>query len=343
MLKTSPCLLIRPRHLKHESLRGYVSRVSGCNGSSPILEPALASLRATTSALDEIATLTDTLDSILESHCSLHRSEQGGYSQVVFGDGLLPTNQVWMQRRVICPLCLAKNGISQCCWELREYDVCHLHGCYMVGSCHACKRPLSWASASKNRCACGLYFTELETNAAPRARRTLCRLLANAASETLYRPDFSEKIIGAITPLNWFFLFENFIQSVLIPGFCQKYKRTASAKTVEPETLVEAIMLDEQYCRYLRQTIFLHAARDPMTMAKMLRSDITHQEMGKYFDPCLNNMVFHDVLFTLPRIGRKDGYQETYQPKKNRQPSHSAQLRRVQDFFPTDFALEEVE
>lgn len=343
MLTLTPRLLIRPPHLRYESLRGYVSRVSDCNGSSPLLKPALASLRETTSALPEIAALTGSHSSILEAHCSLKPSEDGKYSGVVFGDALLPTSQVRIQRRAICPVCLSENEISQCCWELHDYDVCHTHGCYMVGKCHACRRPLHWAYAAKDRCVCGTHFTEYETTAAPRARIARCRLLANAASETLYRPNHLVKIKGAITPLNWFFIFENFIRSVLIPGFCEEYEGTVDAKSVESETLVVEILRDEKYCRYLRQTIFLHAASDPMTLAQTLRFNITPEEMKEHFWPCLNDMIFHDVLFKLPRIRGRRGCWKTIPARKNRPPSHSAQLRGAQDFYPSDFALDEEE
>ena len=114
MMKLSHRLLIRPRHLRHESLRGYVSRVSDCNGSSPLLRPLLASLHATTSAIQEVAALTGSQPSTLEAHCSLKPSEQGKYSGVIFGDALLSASQVWMQRRMVCPVCLSENGISQC-------------------------------------------------------------------------------------------------------------------------------------------------------------------------------------------------------------------------------------
>lgn len=211
MLKLSPRLLVRPQHVEHESLRGYVSRVSDCNGSSPLLTPALTSLRATTSALEEIATLTGTQSSILEVHCSLKLSENGKYAGVVFGDTLMPISRVWMQRRMICPVCLSKNGISQCFWELSAYDVCHLHGCYMVGSCHACNRPIHWACASKDRCICGVRFTEIKKTAAPSTRINRCDWLAAATKRTLCMPNKLEKFGGVTTDLNWFFVAEKFI------------------------------------------------------------------------------------------------------------------------------------
>jgi hypothetical protein len=169
-------------------------------------------------------------------------------------------------------------------------------------------------------------------------------LLANAASKTLYRPNDLTKINGAITPLEWFFLIEKFILYVLIPGFSEKMRPTrVIVRTKALDELIMVIQYDVDYCRYLRQTIFLHAASNPMTMAQTLRSNISPEEMKAHFSPCLDDMIFHDALFTITKMRGTKKPREIIPAGKHHRPSHSAQLRRIQDFMPSDFALEEEE
>ena len=343
-MNLSPRLLIRPRHVRHESLRGYVSRVSHLNGSSPLLKPTFESLHATTTSLSEIASLTQSDPHVLGAHCSLKINEQDKSTAVIFGDALMSANQIWMQRRHLCPLCISDDGISQCYWELCEYDVCHIHRCYLVGKCHACDRPFKWECASKERCECGVQFAESKTKKAPRSRIARCRLLANAASKTLYRPSELVKINGAITPLDWFFLIEKFIIHVLIPGFSERMRPTrVVVKTNALDELIVAIQYDVDYCRYLRQTIFLHAASNPMTMAQTLRSDISPDKMKVHFWSCLDEIIFHDALFTITKMRGTKKSQEIIQAGKHHRSSHNTELRRIQDFLPSDFGLEEGE
>lgn len=255
----------------------------------------------------------------------------------------MSTSQFWMIRRLICPICISENGISKCLWELREYDVCHLHGCYMVGNCHACNRPVQWACASKDRCVCGVHLIEFEAITAPRTRKTRCRLLANAASETLYGSNRLKKIAGSATPLDWFFLFEYFIRWVLKPGFSHKYERILYSKSIDHDGLVLAILRDKKYCRYLQQVMLLQAASDPMTMTQTLRSDKNHDEMQKLFRPCLKDMVFHDILFKASSEKAIKRPTEILQSPQDRPPSHSAELRQVQDSSQINRTLDEEE
>lgn len=328
-------LLICPAHVRNESLRGYVSRVSSRNGSSPLLTPLLESLQATTVAIQEIATLTGCCDSLLKAHGSHARSRIKGHSGVMFGGGILSTAQVWLRRRMVCPICLTKNGVSTCCWELREYDVCHEHGCYLAGRCSGCDRPLHWISTSSETCSCGFRLADIKTEMASINRRSLCKLIADAMSATLTRPDQGEIVSGALTPLNWFFILGNFIRSILIPGFCQEHLESRSSLGNQTcEELLLVILKDREYCRHLRQVIFLHAAGNPMTMAQALRSGNSDQEMSEFFLPCFKDVIIHDRLMEIKAKRRKwrglalkESPKGLCRPDEHRPESHSFQLQ----------------
>lgn len=298
-------LLIRPKHVKNESLRGYVSRVSSCNGSSPLLKPMLVSLQATTNAIQEIAKLTGCNDNLLRVHGSYTQIHNDGHSGVLFGSCILPTSRVRMLRRMICPMCLSKDSVSNCCWELRDYDVCHEHGCYLVGHCTGCDQLLSWRSTSSEACSCGVRLADIKTQMASMNRALICKLIADEMSAIITQPEY-EIVSGSLTPFNLFFIVSNFVRVILIPGFCQQHlgnRHSLNHQTSEELLLV--ILKNREYYNHLRQVIFLHAVRNPMTMARALKSGISDKAIKDCFLPCLRKVVFHNHLFSSEAVMRK--------------------------------------
>lgn len=296
-LSGSTRFLIRPALGNKESLRGYVSRVSSCNGSSPLLKPLLASLRAITDAIPKIAALTSGKDSVLKKHGSQTQVREDGQSDVLFGSCFLSTNRVRMVQRMFCPICLSENGISMCCWELRSYDVCHEHGCYLVGRCSGCDRLLSWASTSSEKCSCGLRLADMKTEMASTNRRLICKLIADELSATIDRPN-KEIGSGSLTPLDLFFIVSDFVRTVLIPGFCKEHLgNMRSLSDQSSEELLLVILNDSEYCGHLRKVIFLHGVQYPIAIERALRSRISVSEMRGHFRSCLNRVTFHTELF----------------------------------------------
>jgi hypothetical protein len=326
-------LLIRPELVENESLRGYVSRLSSCNGSSPLLKPMLASLQATTGAIQEIATLTDCSASLLSEHGSLMQGRNAGNSGVLFGNSILSTDQVWMHRRTVCPRCLSRNGVSICCWELRDYDVCHEHGCYLVDRCSGCDRVLSWANTSSEVCSCGVRLADIKIPMASTNRRLICELIADAKSASRF--DQREIVSDSLTPLNWLFMVSNFVLSILIPGFFQEHmgKRHAISGQTSEELLL-VILKDSEYCDHLRQLMLLHDFRNQMKMTRALRAGIFNQELRKTFLPCLKKVTIHSHLFKIKAEMQKEKelkLQATQRfailAQKKRMESHSFQLQ----------------
>lgn len=299
-------LLVRPEHVENESLRGYVSRVSSRNGVSPQLKPMLASLQDTTEAIQEIATLTGCSESVLKEHGSLRRVHNVEHAGVLFGSCTLSSDQVWVQRRMVCPQCLANSDVSICCWELRDYDVCHEHGCYLVGRCSGCRRVLKWARTTSKECSCGVRLADIKAEMASTPRRLICKLIADAMAESIARSNQCEDTSDSLAPLNWVFIVSNFVLSILIPGFCQEHLgkiRAISHQTSEELLLV--ILKDKEYCVHLRRFIFLHTFRNQLTMARALRAGIFDNEMRDSFLHLYKKMPLHHHLFKI-----KDDVQE---------------------------------
>lgn len=293
-------LLIRPGHVENESLRGYVSRVSSCNGSSPQLKPMLASLRTTTDAIPEIATLTGCKVSILRKHGTLVQVRNTGSPGMLSANSILSADQVWLQQRMFCPVCLSENGVSSCCWEMRDYDVCHKHGCYLVDRCSGCDRVLSWTNSSWETCFCGVLLADIKPAMASTNRRSICSLIADAMSASNKRVDPREFVSDSLTPLNWLFIVSNFLLSSLIPGFCQEHlgRRHAMSKQTSEELLL-VMLKDQEYCDHLRQLLRFHDCLSQMTMTRAFRAGIFDQELRKKFLPCFENVTPHSHLFKM--------------------------------------------
>lgn len=293
-------LLIRPEHVENESLRGYVSRVSIRNGSSPILNTMLVSLQAATDAIQEIATLTGCSDSILKEHGSLTQVRNNEHTGVLFGSCILSTDQVWVHRRMVCPRCLSNNGVSICYWELRDYDVCHEHGCYLVSRCSGCDRILSWARTISGKCSCGVRLDDIKTEMASISRGLICKLIADAMAESIMRSNRRENVSDSLAPLNWLFIVSNFVLSILIPFFCQEHLgKIRAINNQTREELLLVILKDSEYYDHLRQFIFLHTFRNQMTMARALRAGIFDNEMRDSFFPHYKKISLHHHLFKI--------------------------------------------
>lgn len=293
-------LLIRPEHVKNESLRGYVSRVSSRNGSSPILNTMLLSLQATTNAIQEIATLTGCSNSILKKHGSLTQVRNNEHTGVLFGTCILSIDQVWVHRRMVCPQCLSNNGVSICYWELRDYDVCHEHGCYLVSRCSGCDRVLNWARTISGKCSCGVQLADIKTEMASINRGLICNLIADAMTKSIMGSNRRGSGSDSLAPLNWLFIVSNFVLSVLIPGFCQEHLgkiRAISNQTIEE--LLLAILKDSEYYEHLRQHIFLHTFRNQVTMTRALRAGIFNNKMRDSFLPYYKKVPLHNHFFKI--------------------------------------------
>lgn len=293
-------LLVRPQPAEHESLRGFVARAERSNGGSSLLRPFVESLQTATTGIPQIAVLTGCSEWHLKTHGSYVKTCIWGGSGVLFGTDVLSANEVWLGRRMVCPMCIVTNTrISNCCWELSEYDVCHIHSCYLVGNC-SCGRKLSWHCTSQKICPCGVLVANIETQRAPQHRGLLCELIFEAMAETLTKPGFVEVTPGTLTPLNWFLIYLNFIRLLLLPKFFLEDLRCRSAVNTEiGADLLLAILKDREYCHHLQQVILLHAAKNPTVSARTLRLASTLQATATFFRPCLRDIVIHDRLLDI--------------------------------------------
>lgn len=68
-----------------------------------------------------------------------------------------------------CPLCLDEHNEWRVEWELFFYDVCHLHGVWLVDQCTSCGSHLTWNRSHLNRCTCGATLNYEDKRTAPKS------------------------------------------------------------------------------------------------------------------------------------------------------------------------------
>lgn len=295
--------LIRPKLRGAESLRGYIARVADRNSLSPLLKTMLYSVTAPTAAIHEVCQLTGCNPVAIAARGVVACADNFRYSGVRFGSALLPLSQVRLQRRMVCPTCIGEDGVSSCCWELRLYDVCHRHGCYLVDTCSACQQPLLWQYTSSETCPCGFRLAYIDVKLAPLSRKVFCTLLADAMAKSISVHDQSQHSDPERFPtIDWMLLLISVIDHVILPHFWRKYL-TSPLMLSAPvrDELIATMLRDKLYRDHLRDTVFLQATKEPMTMAHALRPGNTPQELWKFFSPCLDEFALHSSLWKLNR------------------------------------------
>lgn len=163
---------------------------------------------------------------------------------------------------MVCPTCIGEDGFSSCCWDLRLYNVCHRHGCYLVDTCSECQQPLLWRYTTSEACRCGLRLAHMDVNPAPPSRKVFCALLADAMAKSITVHDQSQHSDPERFPtIDSMLLLISFIDHVILPHFWRKYL-TSPLMLSAPvrDELIATMLRDKLYRDHLRDTVFLQAS-----------------------------------------------------------------------------------
>ncbi|OGB35320.1 MAG: hypothetical protein A3F78_11760 [Burkholderiales bacterium RIFCSPLOWO2_12_FULL_61_40] len=136
--------------------------------------------------------------------------------------------------------------------------------------------------------------------AAP-SRQKFCQLLADAMRKTLNNQ--SQNLPGNISQIpaiDWMLLLISFAEALILPHFFQLH--LTSPRPIgagKQDELIATMLGDKPYRDHLRETLFLHAAKDPVTMGKALQPGLLSADLQLYFGPCLEDLFFHTCLWKL--------------------------------------------
>ena len=161
-----PRLLRSDSPFQDESFLGYLLRVTELNHYRNIKwlfglaglptngNHIVASILFSGLDLTNLSTLTKCTIEVLKekTHTPL---EQGNYN--FFGH---PVNKISIHSLYpkICPSCIAETGYCRSVWDFALTTCCHLHNCFLINRCPACKKRLSWFRKEINKCNCGYDF-----------------------------------------------------------------------------------------------------------------------------------------------------------------------------------------
>lgn len=299
--------LLTPQIHEYESFRGFITRTAVRNDSLQLVRPLLKSLAEASQFIPSLAQLSNTDPDILKSHGALVVHGRANRMMARFGDTHISSNHLRHTTRHVCPQCLAENGISMGYWDLRLYSVCHRHGVKMVNECSNCKLDFEWHIGSPDTCKCGMPLSQINANPCPSADgiglgRVLAMAYMHSLNHTSFSPIQNHGNGDRFVPLDWAILLIEFIGHVLVPNFLRHIGE--EDYVILPHTfrhLISTMLLDSRYRGILRQAVFLHAAKDPLTMRLALSPGNTPADIARNFDGCTDDIPFHQCLWEFQR------------------------------------------
>ena len=298
--------LLRSQIHEYESFRGYVARVAFRNDSLQLVRPLLKSLVEASHFLPALAQLTATDLEVLSSHGALVGQGIANLMQARIGDVRISPSHLRHGIRYVCPLCLAEGGISLGYWELRRYSTCHVHGVRLINACSNCNLGFGWDTGTLVACKkCGVELAGMHSKSESNPDEIgLSQVLAKAYMHSLdnRKSVYLENCVNTFLPIDWAFLLVEFLEHVLIPEFLRHTGAENHAALPQSfSNLISTMLLDDRYRRILREAVFLHAAKDPMTMRRVLSPGNSVIDIVRSFHDCTDDIPFHECLWALHR------------------------------------------
>lgn len=187
---------------------------------------------------------------------------------------------VGSQRR-ICPICIRDQAWTPIDWEIRINDACHIHQCTLIDKCSGCGAPISWLSHKYECGRCALPWSEFETHPASISSTKFAKSANASIVHELREFRLQVRSKKNVTPLG--------LEKLLLMVDVLRYeilRRWLSPKLWREFSLIWSIDLlrNVEYRRWLWSEIFLHAAKDPMTLAKALHPTGSALKISTYFN-----------------------------------------------------------
>ncbi len=148
-------LLVRPRRMSGESLRGYIWRVFEQNG---IPEPAKIYSNFRMKIRGHDASIINSILALdgIDSHEI--PTPLGSESKFEVSNADLFEIRNALNSRKICVQCLDAYGYHRKNWEYPWFVACPEHGIWMIDKCQGCGKPITWDSSELTRCSCDFNF-----------------------------------------------------------------------------------------------------------------------------------------------------------------------------------------
>lgn len=273
--------LIRPHIEETESIRSLLHRLIQNNKLSPRLfgeTHGVAHATATALALAESAGWNS---KIIQMRGAIVDTPGFAHGTIAVGISRLGRRSFVGTQRRVCPRCIAYRLDTPLAWEISLNCACHIHGCLLVDKCSSCKKPLEWLASDHECKNCGLRWSHLSKQAAPKWARTLANWVQTSVlrSITGERADGGQEKEQIRVRLDKLLLMIDVLRHVLL-------RRWLKPRIWDQFNLPWAVELLEShdFRFWLWNAIFLHAAKDPMTLAKALVPTGTALSVTSFYD-----------------------------------------------------------
>jgi hypothetical protein len=187
-------LVCHPGPDRHESLFGYMLRLSEVNGYSTFFQlmrrAGLKQSEARTTGMKVTKLARVANCPIHELEAIAHYDLSNSRHARLAGHKLLPIHLRRM-KPAICPECVAGKGYIEAHWELLAMTGCPLHKRTLLSSCEKCGKQLRWFRRGLRECSCGAQLMGVDLPLIPQEEAELldvvrrCVLRLPAPTDTL--------------------------------------------------------------------------------------------------------------------------------------------------------------
>jgi hypothetical protein len=280
-VSSDSAFLVRPLPKGTESIRSLLNRLMQENKLSPrfIGEPKGLG-HSTDTALALAKSAGWDRENLLKRGALVHMP---GFAHGTISIGVSRIGKrcfVGSQRR-ICPHCIGNSPETPLSWEIFINRACHLHRCLLVDKCSGCQAPLDWLALDHACSSCGLPWSRMTTQQAPRWSLKLSKWIHISISRSIRELSEDGMLLdGQLRMrLDKLLLMIDVLRHVLL-------RRWLSAEIWDRYNLHWTVELlkSPDYRFWLWHATFLHAAKDPMTLAKALVPSGTGLYAASFFD-----------------------------------------------------------
>lgn len=273
-------LLVRPKLVRGESVRSLLDRLVAYNRLPLTLFDGPGQVLTATHAVMELADSLGWARDELAKRATWAPAKATGNGLVSVGTSLLGKRCVIGQQRRICPHCIAVARWTPIDWELRINAACRHHRCMLLTKCSRCGAAFPWLTHDTVCGECGIRWSEMKAGVAPAWAIHLAHCLHSGIVRSLrgVHDDGRSKDGPARLRLEKYLVLLDVLRFEAMP----QWLNTRMWETFNIQWSVQ-LLNDRDLRSWLWSKAFLHAAKDPMSLAKALLPTGSRMTIATYF------------------------------------------------------------
>jgi len=297
---SNPAFLMRPLPKGTESIRSLLNRLIQQNKLSPRFIGEPKGLGQSTKAALTLAESAGWDRENLLKRGALVATPGIEHGLISIGNSRIGKRSFVGKQRRICPHCIRNRSDTPLSWEIYINRACHLHKCLLVDKCSGCQAPLDWLALDHSCSSCACTWSRMTTQEAPSWTLTLSTWIHISISRSIREVSEDGRVLNGPlrVRLDKLLLMIDVLRHVLL----RRWLRAEIWDRYNLQWSVE-LLKSPDYRFWLWHATFLHAAKDPMTLAKALVPYGTGLYAASFFDDLGSNApVPAFILDSLKRL-----------------------------------------